>query len=90
MVMVDSLVTIDGDKVFTRICGQFTVEVVGSDNGLLVLSEALGSLLDDGEHLGHYLVEGFFKDFEYLFLYLVDLCKDVCTFVDRCVLDGGL
>ena len=90
VVVVDGLVAIDGDKVLARVAGQFAVEVVGRDDGLLVLCEAACRLLDDGIDLGHHLVEGLLVFLEGLFLYLVYLGEDVGTFVDGGVLDGGL
>ena len=89
VIVVDSLVAVDGDEVFFGVGSQFTVKVCGGHHGLFVLSEAPGGLLDNGEHLRHHLVEGLLIDVEYLFLYLVNLCEDVSTFIDGGVLDGG-
>jgi len=90
MVMIDSLVAIDGDEVLAGVGSQFTVEVGGRNDGLLVLGKAAGRLLDDGEHLGHHLVEGLLVNLEHFLLQLVDLGEDVGTLVNGRVLDGGL
>ena len=90
VVVIDSLVTIDGDEVLARIGCQLTVEVGSGDDSLLVLGKATCCLLDDGEDLRHHLVEGLLIDVEHLFLQLVNLGEDVGTLVDRCLLDGSL
>ena len=90
MVMVDGFVTVDSDEVFLRVTCQFTVEVCGSHNGLLVLGKTLGGLFHDGKHLRHHLVECFLVNVEHFLLNLVDLCKDVCALVDGGALDGAL
>ena len=88
--MVDSLITVDGDKVLLGITGQFTVEVCSRYDGLFVLSETLGSLFYDGENLRHHLIERFLIDIEHFLLYLVDLLENAGTFVNGGVLDGCL
>ena len=90
VVMIDGFVAIDGDEVLTGIGSQLTVEVGSRDDGLLVLCEATGSLLDDGKHFVHHFVESLLVDVQHFLLYLVNLCEDVCTLIDRGVLDGGL
>ena len=90
VVVVDGLVAIDGNEVLLRIGGQLAVEVRCRDYRLLVLGEAAGRLLDDGEDLEHHLVEGFFVDFESFFLNLVYLCKNGLALIDGCVLNGCL
>ena len=87
VVVIDCLVAVDGDKVLAWVGSQFAVEVSGSHHRLLVGGKSLGSLLYDGEYLGHHLVEFFLEDVEYLLLDLVNLCEDVGTLVDRCVLN---
>ena len=90
VVMVDGLVAINGDKVFSGVGGQVTVEVSGGDDGLLVLGEAAGRILDNGIDLGHHLVEGLLINLQGLLLQLVHLGKDVGTLVERRFLNGGL
>ena len=90
VVMIDGLVTVDGDEVLLRVTSQLTVEVCGRHDGLLVLGKAAGGLFHDGKHFWHHLVEGFLVDVEHFLLDLVDLCEDVCTLVDGGALDGGL
>ncbi len=90
VVVVDGLVAVDGDEVLAGVGGQLAVEVVGRDDGLLVLGEAAGGLLHNGEHLGHHLVQGRLVHFERLFLQLVYLGKDVGALVKRRALDGCL
>ena len=62
VVVIDGLVAVDSNKVLLRVTSQFAVEVGGGNYGLLVLGEATGGLLDDGEHLEHHLVEGLLID----------------------------
>ena len=90
VIVVNSLVTIDSDEVFLWITSQLTVEIVCCNNSLLVLSKSACCLFNDGEHLGHDLVEGTFVDFQYFLLDFIDLGKDIGTLVDRCILDGCL
>ncbi len=52
VVVVDGLVTIDGDEVLARVCCQLTVKISGRDDGLLIFSKPAGGLLDDGKDLG--------------------------------------
>ena len=47
VVMIDSLVAIDGDEVLAWVACQFTVEVGSRDDGLFVLGKTTGSLLHD-------------------------------------------
>ena len=90
MIMIDGFVAIDGDEILAGIGCQFAVEVGGCDNGLLILCKTTGGLLDDSKHLVHYFIEGLLVDFQHFFFYLVNLCENVGTLIDRCVLDGGL
>ena len=89
VVVVDGLVTVDGDEVLSGIGSQLPIEVCGCDDGLLVLGKPFGSLFHNGEHLRHHLIEGFLVDVEDFFLNLVYLCEDVCTFVDGRILDSA-
>ena len=90
VVMVDGLVAIDSDKVLTGIGCQLTVEVGSGDDGFFVFCKATGGLLHDGEHLEHHFVEGLLVNLQHFLLDLIDLCEDVCTLIDRRVLDGSL
>ena len=85
--MIYGLVSVDGDKVLLRISSQFSVKVCSCDYCLFILCETSCCLLNDSKHLGHHPIKGFLIDVEHLFLYLVDLCEDVCTLIDRCILD---
>ena len=87
VVMIYGLVSIDGDKVLFRISGQFSIKVCGCDDRLFVLCETSCCLFYDSKHLGHHLIKCFLIDVKHLFLYLVDLCEDICTLIDRCILD---
>ncbi len=82
VIVIDGLVTIDGDEVLAGIGCQLTVEVCSRDDGLLILGEAACSLLNDGKHLEHHLVESLLIDIEHFLLYFVDFCKDVGTLID--------
>ena len=90
VVVIDGFVAIDGDEILTGVSSQFAVKVGGSHDGLLVLGKATGGLFDNGENLGHSLVECFFVDVEHFLLQLVYLGEDVGTLVNRRILDGGL
>ena len=90
VVVIDSLVAIDGDEVFSGVCSQLTVKVVCCDDGVLVLSEAASCLFDNGIYFWHYLVESLFIDFECLLLLFVNLGEDVSSFVQWRFLDGSL
>ena len=90
MIVVDSLITVDGDEVFLRITSQLAVEIVCCNDSLLVLGKSACCLLYDGEYLGHHLVEGILIDFKYFLLDFIDLGKDIGTLVDWCILDGCL
>ena len=56
LVVVDSLVAVDGHEVV--VCGEVAVEVVGFHNDFRVLGKAAGRRLDDCKSLGKYLVQG--------------------------------
>ena len=90
VIMVDGLVTVDGDKVLLRICSQLTVKVRSGYDGLFILGKSAGSLLDDGKHLGHHLVECLLVDVKHFLLDFVYLRKDFGTLVDGRVFDGSL
>ena len=90
VVMIDSLVAIDGNKVFLGVASQFTVEICSGNDGFLILGKATGCLLDDAEHFGHHLVEGYLVNFKGFLFQLVNLSENLGTLVDGRVLDGPL
>ena len=90
VVVIDGLVTVDGDEVLGRVGGELAVEVGGRDDGLLVLGEAAGRILDDAKGHRHHLVEGLLITIEGLLLQFVDLVEDRLALVDGRILDGGL
>ena len=83
MVVVDGLVALDIHEVVAR--SQLAVEVGGGDLDVLVVGEALGGALHDGEGHGADLVEDFLEDLQLLLFELVDLVEDGLA-----VLDGRL
>ena len=85
VVVIDSLVAIDGNEVVLWIRSQFAVEVSSSNYCLLVLCETAGGILYDSEHLRQYLVEGDFILVESFLLQLVNLVEDTFTLIDRSV-----
>ena len=90
VVMVDSLIAVDGDEVLLGVACQFAVEVGSGDNSLFVLGEATGCLLHDGKHLEHYLVKGFLIDVKSFFLQFVYLVEDGFALVNGRVFDSCL
>ena len=89
LVVVDSLVTVDGDEVVLRIGSELAVEIGRCHHGVSVLRKAAGGVLDDGESHGHDLVEGFLQLIEHLLVLLVYLVEDRLTLIDRRVLNLG-
>ena len=59
VVVIDSLVAIDGNEVVSWIRSQLAVEVGISNYCFLVLSETASSILNDSENLRQNLVEGY-------------------------------
>ena len=90
VIVVDSLVTIDGDEVVGWVGCQLTVEVVGCNHSLLVLCETASGILDDAESCRQNLVEGNLILVECFLLQLVDLVEDSLTLVDRSILNLSL
>ena len=90
VVVVDSLVAIDGNKVLLRIASQLAVEIGSCNNHLLVLGKAACGFLYDSEYLGHYLVQGLLVNLQYFLLDLIDLSEDIGTLIDRGVFDCSL
>ena len=90
VVVIDGLVTVDGDEVLGRVGSELAVEVGSRDDGLLVLGEATGRILDDAKGHRHHLVEGLLITIEGLLLQFVDLVEDRLALVDGRILDGGL
>ena len=90
VVMIDSLVAINRDKVFLGISSQLAIEICSSHNSLFVLCETTGCLFHDGKHLRHHPIKCFLVDLEHFFLNLIDLCEDISTFINGCVLDSCL
>ena len=83
MVMVDGVVAIDCDEVVLRIGSQLTVEVSGSNHGLLVLCESTCGVFHYAESHRHNVVERLLVNFESLFLQFVNLVEDAFALVDR-------
>ena len=90
VVMIDSLVAIDGDKVLFRVGSQFAVEVSSSHYRLLVLGKASCSLLDDAESHRHHLVQGLLILVESLLVEFVYLVEDRFALVYGCIFDCTL
>ena len=90
VVVIDSLVAIDGNEIVLWIRSQLAVEVCSSNYSLLVLSETAGSILNDSENLRQYLIEGDFILVESFLLQLVNLVEDTFTLIDRSVLNLSL
>ena len=88
VVVVDGLVALDIDEVVAR--SQLAVEVGGGDLDVLVVGEALGGALHDGEGHGADLVEDFLEDLQLLLLELVDLVEDGFAVLDGRLLNLGL
>jgi len=86
VVMVDSFVAVDGDKVFSWISCQFAVEVGCCYNCLFIAGEALGCFFHNSEHHRHNLIECFLVYIEHFFLQLVNLVEDFFAFVDGRIL----
>ena len=86
VVVVYRLVTVYCDEVLFRVGGKLAVEVCGSDNGLLVLSEAACRILHDAECHGHHLVESFLIYLQHFLLQLVYFVEDGLALVYRRVL----
>ena len=90
MVMVYSLFAVDGDEVVGWISSKVAVEVVGRNNGFLVVGESACRFLHYCINLRQGLIEFFLIDVKNFLLELVYLLKEFCTLIDRCVLDGLL
>ena len=90
VIVVDSLVTIDGDEVVGWVGCQLTVKVVGCNHSLLVLCETASGILDDAESSRQNLVEGNLILVECFLLQLVDLVEDSFTLIDWSVFDFSL
>ena len=90
MIMVDSLVAIDSDKVVLWISSQFAVEVGSCNNSLFVFCETTCGIFHDAKCHRHNLVESFLVDVQNLFVELVNLSKDFFALVDRSVFDFRL
>ena len=71
-VLVDSLIAIDGDKIFT-LTSQLAVSLSGSHFDGFILLETTSRLLDHGKHFGEHAVEVFGVIVEHLFAEIVDL-----------------
>ena len=76
VVMIDSLVAVDGNEVLLGIGSQFAVEVGSRHNGFLILGKTAGRLLDDGEYLVNHFIEGLLIDFKGFFLQFVNMVED--------------
>ena len=83
VVMVDSLVTVNSDEVLGRIASQFTVEIRGGNDGLLVLCKTTSRFLHDTEGYRHYLVKRLLIDLQGLFVELVYFVEDYLTLINR-------
>ena len=87
VVVIDSLVTVNGDEVVLRVGSQLAVEVGGCNHSLLVLCEAACCVLNDTESYRHHLIECLLVDFEHFLLQFVDSVEDALALVDRSVFD---
>ena len=90
VVVIDSLVAVDGYEVVLRVGSELAVEVGSCYYGLLVLCEAACCVLNDAESYRHHFVECLLVDFEHFLLQLVDSVEDAFALVDRCVLNLSL
>ena len=87
LIVIDCLITVDGDEVIGRISSELTVEIRSGDHSLLVLGEAACCVLDNAESNRHHLVEGFLQSIEHLLVLLIDLVEDRLTLIDRSLLN---
>ena len=85
MVMVDGLIALYLYKIMSS--SQLTVEVVSRYlyNTVLSVSQTIGSTLNDGEHLGTSLIQGFLQNLQHILLQLVNLMEDRSTVLNICI-----
>ena len=90
VIVVDGLISIDGNEILLRVSSQLSIKVGGRYNGFLIFSKAFGSLFHNGKHFRHNLIKSFLIDIQNFLFNLVNLSKDVCTLIDRGIFNGGL
>ena len=88
MVVVESFVAINLDKVKTRVGSQVLVELGGGHFGGLVLGKTTGCRFDNREGLGEDIGQRDFVLLTDFLLEFVHLVVDFLTFLDRCSFDG--
>ena len=86
VVMIYRLVAIYSHKILGGIGCQLTVKIGGCDDGLLVLTESAGCVLDYGEGDRHNLIETFLIEFEHFLVELVNFLEYRLSLIDGCLL----
>ena len=89
VVVINSIVTIDSDKVFLWIRSQLTVEVSSCHHSLFVLGKAACCIFDDSKSYRHHLVERLFKFVECFLFKFIYLMENRLTLINRSVFDGS-
>ncbi len=84
-IMVDGIVSIDGDEVVGGIGCKFAVEVGCGNNDFLVLGKTAGRILHNAVGYVHHLVESFLQSIKHLLILLVNLVEDGLAFIDRSI-----
>ena len=88
MVVVESFVAINLDKVKTRVGSQILIKLGGGHLDSLVLCETTGCRFDNREGLGEDIGQRDFVLLTDFLLEFVHLVVDFLTFLDRCSFDG--
>ena len=87
MVVIDSLVAVNGNKVLAWVCCKFAVEICCCYDCFLVLSETTCCILYNAEYYWENFVQSHFVFFEYFLVEFVNLCKDAFALIDWSLLN---
>ena len=82
VVMIDSLIAINRDKVFLGVGSQFAVKIVCGNDGFLVFSKTSSRIFHNAESYRHHLVQCLLINLQRFFLQLVDGVEDAFALVD--------
>ena len=89
-IMIDGLITVNGNEIVCRISGQLTVEIRRRHDCLLVFGETTGSILHDTESCRHNLIEGNLIFVQSFLLKLVNFVKNRLAVIDGGIINFGL
>ena len=87
MVVVYSLIAVNGHKVLAWICCEFAVEICSCYNCFLVFCETAGCILYNAENNWEYLIQSNFVFLENFLVELIDFCENAFALIDWSLLD---